>query len=97
MTLGEKSRRGDLRPSPALSSYTGAGHDGARGSGTRLDCCTTGGLFVRYYYWDFGQQAVPLYQYNVKQTQKISYQNQRNVGDRISECEYDDELRCYNR
>ncbi len=36
MTLGEESRRYDPRPSPALSFYTGTGHDGARGSGTRL-------------------------------------------------------------
>ena len=36
MTLGEESRRYDPRPSPALSCYTETGHDGARGSGTRL-------------------------------------------------------------
>ena len=36
MTLGEESRRYDPRPSPALSCYTGTGHDGARTSGTRL-------------------------------------------------------------
>ena len=33
---GEESRRYDPKPSPALSCYTGTGHDGARGSGTRL-------------------------------------------------------------
>ncbi len=36
MTLGEESRRYDPRPSLALACYTGTGHDGARGSGTRL-------------------------------------------------------------
>ena len=41
VTLGEESRRHDPRHSPALSFYTGTGHDGARGSSTRLqvqDC-----------------------------------------------------------
>ena len=36
VTLGEESRRYDPRPSPAFSCYTGTGHDGAKGSGTRL-------------------------------------------------------------
>ena len=36
MTLGEESRRYDPGSSPALSCYTGTGHDGARGTGTRL-------------------------------------------------------------
>ena len=38
MTLGQESRRDDLRPSPALSCYMGTGQDGTRGSGTRLSC-----------------------------------------------------------
>ena len=39
MTLGEESRRYDPGPSQPLSCYTGTGHDGARGSGTRLVLC----------------------------------------------------------
>ena len=38
VTLGEESRPYDRRPSSALSFYTGIGHNGARGSGTRLIC-----------------------------------------------------------
>ena len=48
MTLCEESRRYDARPSPALSCYTGTGHDGARGSGTRLRNSDTSGRKTSY-------------------------------------------------